>query len=139
MVLPKKVIRQPSALKPDWELDKDPEGITIYETKKPVGHMNWQDSDEFGMERPAITLLLSDKEDPDLFDAMVSRLAIAYENLPERYPLYIRIPKTNLPLIAHAHRLGFIPYFGTWKESDADHSVADWEEITEALREAYPA
>lgn len=134
MVLPKRTIQMPSELKHSWDVDNDPDGITIFNAHQPVCHANWQDSDEFGMDRPAITLILPDEEDLDLFDAMVSRLAIAYENLPERYPLYIRLHKTSLDLIAHASRLGFIPYFGEWKESNENHSAAVWEEITNALR-----
>lgn len=134
MVLPKKTILVPSALKSMWDVDKDPQGVTIFNASRPLSHANWENSDDFGNLRPCIVLELPEEADMDLFDAMVSRLAVAYESLPERYPLYIRIDSSNLELIAHASRIGFVPYFGNWKEKNADESAADWETITQALR-----
>lgn len=139
MVLPKRAIGRPSEMDPKWDLDKDSSGISVFEQENLLARAVWETEDDFGFDRPAIQMTVLNQElELDLFEALVSRLALAYESMPSRYPLYIRVPKDHLMLIAKASRMGFVPYFGEWKESSSHHSQNTWEEITHALRTMYP-
>ncbi len=140
MVLPKNTIHSPNEMSQDWEVDKDGAGITIYTKDRLLGHADWRNRKDFGFSRPAIDIKLIDKEqEMKVFEALVSRLASAYEMMPSRYPLYIRLPQKHTSLIAKAARMGFIPYFGEWKESTRENSENDWKRITEQLRQDFPS
>lgn len=139
MVLPKHTIQHPSEMSRDWEVDKDGAGITIYTRDRLLGHADWREARDFGFKRPAIKLTLPSAEDEmAVFTSLVSRLVMAYEMMPSRYPLYIRLPKEHTSLIAAAARLGFVPYFGEWSESSRDQSEKTWEGITDNLRKEFP-
>ncbi|WP_304684013.1 hypothetical protein [Ileibacterium valens] len=140
MVLPKNTIHTPNEMSQDWEIDKDSGGITIYTKNKLLGYADWRNRKDFGFSRPAINIQLLDSEqEMNVFEALISRLATAYEMMPSRYPLYIRLPQQHTSLIAQAARMGFIPYFGEWKESSKENSENDWKKITEQLRHDFPA
>lgn len=139
MVLPKNTIHYPSEMSRDWEIEKDGGGITIYTKDRLLGHAEWHARRDFGFERPAINIRMIDREEEmKVFESLISRIAMAYEMMPNRYPLYIRLPQKHTALIAKASRMGFIPYFGEWKEASKDQSVKDWERITEDLRREFP-
>ncbi|MCF0245408.1 MAG: hypothetical protein HUJ55_01120 [Ileibacterium sp.] len=139
MVLPKRIISAPAKLLDHWEMDLDSNGITIYTQNELLGHAMVVNGSEFGMERPSLKVAIHhDDDELHLFEAMISRLAVVYEQVPSRYPLYIRLSSKELRRIAKASRMGFIPYFGEWKESSRKGSEASWEEITGELRKAFP-
>lgn len=139
MILPRKRIHRVHDLPETWELDKEPSGISLFIDRKPAGYASWMPADDFGTVRPVISFSSTDTNQLQLiFKVLVGRLAVAFDLIPSCNPLYIRLNKSQVDLIAEASRMGFIPYFGKWKESDEDHSVSSWEEITEDLRRTYP-
>lgn len=102
---------------------------------------SWKDEDDFGMDRPTILFDVhgcDPRTKQELFEAVVSRLAIAYDQIPGKYPLYIRLSEADLDLIAQASHLGFIPYFGKWAKKTPEQSEKSWQAITDSLRTRYP-
>lgn len=139
MILPRKTVRSEQPVPQGWEVDQDASGISLTIDDQPSFIASWREAGDFGMNRPAIRFQsLDGKLKPRAFEVLVSRLAKAYDQMPSRYPLYIRLHSKELPLIAAASRLGFIPYFGNWKEQSAAQSESAWNIITENLREAFP-
>lgn len=139
MVLPKKTIYTAYKLAENWTCDQDSSHFTIFMAGVPIAMAYWQEADDFGMIRPAI-VFDAQREDlrAELFTALMTRMALAYDEIPSKYPLYIRLFESDLELIAQASRMGFVPYFGQWKQKSADESEEDWKRITESLRQAYP-
>ncbi len=138
MILPRKTIHHPSRLKAGWETDKDPVGLSILIDRKPAARASIEYAREFGQVRPVLRLFEGAIMNQDLFEALASRLAILYDRLPMRYPLYIRFHCDQLELIAKASRMGFVPYFGQWEEKTSDQSEKDWTKVTASLRKIYP-
>lgn len=139
MILPRRTILKAEPLPETWSLDTDPAGLSLYMNGRPVGYAFWKEASDFGMKRPAIGFTCSDEAHRlDIFEALVSRLAVAFDRIPGRYPLYIRLSSQNLDLIAKAGRMGFVPYFGCWSRKTSEQSESAWEMITERLRQRYP-
>ncbi|MBF0578399.1 hypothetical protein IM774_01045 [Erysipelotrichaceae bacterium RD49] len=142
MILPRRTFFKASDLPGNWEVDQDPAGLSVLVDQQPAGYASWKDEDDFGMDRPSI---LFDIHGCDLhtklalFEAMISRLAIAYDQMPGKYPLYIRLSEKDLDLIAKASHLGFIPYFGKWANQTEEQSEKSWQIITDHLRNRYPS
>lgn len=140
MVLPRKTVYTASKLAENWVLNQDSAHFSISLEGSLIATAYWQEADDFGMNRPAIVFEgQSDALRADLFTALMTRMALAYDEIPSKYPLYIRLFESDLELIAQASRMGFVPYFGEWKKKTALESEEDWKRITEALRQAYPA
>lgn len=140
MILPKRTILKAEPLENDWVLDQDPAGLSLFIHGKPAGYASWQNASDFGMHRPSVFFSCLEKGSRKLavFEALVSRLAIAFDRIPGRYPLYIKLQSTDLDLIAKASRMGFIPYFGEWSQKTSEQSESCWKGITESLRHRYP-
>lgn len=139
MILPRRTILKAEPLKDTWSLDKDSAGLSLYIDSVPVGYACWQSALDFGIERPAITFACSDEENKlAAFEALVSRIAIAFDQMPGRYPLYIRLHSSQLDLIAKASQMGLQPYFGRWSMMDGEESEHSWQLITDSLRQSYP-
>ncbi|MCF0258489.1 MAG: hypothetical protein HUJ54_01390 [Erysipelotrichaceae bacterium] len=139
MVLPKAAVSSAAKGKEHWNIEHKASTVTIYENEQPIGKARWENSMEFGMERPALYAKLYGLEDDLLiFEAMISRLALEYRQIRSRHPLYIRLKDSEISLIAKASRMGFLPYMGQWQNADSELSVKHWEAITEQLRQAYP-
>lgn len=138
MILPRKTIHHPSALHEGWETDEDPVGLSILVDNQPAARACIENEGDFGLQRPALKVQDGAAQDQDLFEAIVSRLAMVYDQLPMRYPLYIRFHSNQLELIAKASRMGFVPYFGQWEEKTFDQSEEDWTKVTDSLRKVFP-
>lgn len=139
MVLPRKTVYTAYKLVDQWVLDQDCSRFSISMGGRVIATSYWQEADDFGMVRPAIIFdAQNDEHRAELFTALMTRIALAYDEVPSKYPLYIRLSQSDLELIAQASRIGFVPYFGQWKERSAAESEEDWKSITEALRIAYP-
>ncbi len=140
MVLPKKTIRKHAALGQGWEIDQDSCGLSVLVDQQPAAYAMWISADDFGTQRPSIrfdAFVQSNKL--QLFEVLITRLAIAYDQIPGKYPLYIRLRADDLDLIAMASRMGFVPYFGSWSLKTSEESEETWKRITDSLRNAYPA
>lgn len=139
MILPKKTIHAPAKLPDAWTLDQDPGGLSLFIDRMPVALAGFWDESDFGNSRPAIHFTCQESSlAAKIFELLVSRLSFVYERTPSRNPLYIRFSQEQTDLIAAASRMGFIPYFGEWTLSNADHSVACWQSVTERLKQRYP-
>ena len=140
MVLPKRVIHQESPLPDDWNVDWIDQSAILKNGEEIIAEARLTDADDFGFRRPAICFEMSgEKEDVmKAFESLISRLALDYEKTPSRNPLYIKLSAQDLELIAKASRMGFISYFGEWKQADPDESEALWIQITEDLRRRFP-
>lgn len=156
MVLPRRTIHGKSPInKQDSILIKteqrpDTVKFKIFDAGIQVGEAWIIDSDEFGMQRPRLKLLLSKsladqpEKMPDsayqltLISALLFEAGKEFDKTPGRYPLYIRASGDELGMIAAASRLGFIPYFGEWNESTAKQSEWSWQTVTELLRKQFP-
>lgn len=140
MILPRRTVYSAGKLPKNWELDQDATGLSISVDEEPTAYAFWKDAEDFGVSRPAIKFYTRSKElKSELFKALMKRLALAYDGMPSKYPLYIRLHEDDLELIAEASRIGFVPYFGTWKKKSAEQSENSWKKITDLLRIAYPA
>lgn len=139
MILPKRTIRRLKKLPGNWEVDQDPAGVSLFIDHKSTALAYYSDEGDFGNKRPAIHFVCEEgREAGRIFELLVSRLCLGFENTPSRNPLYIRLSDEQTDLIAAASRMGFLPYFGDWKESNATQSVQSWASITESLRTCYP-
>lgn len=67
--------------------------------------------------------------------AMLSKLCVHYDSIPSRYPLYLATQSQSYAAIFMYSRLGFTPYLGAYKEHTKEESEADWEFVTEILKE----
>ncbi len=141
MILPRRTFFKASCLPGNWEVDQDPAGLSVLVDQQPAAYASWKDEDDFGTDRPAILFDVhgcDPRTKQELFEAVVSRLAIAYDQIPGKYPLYIRLSEADLDLIAQASHLGFIPYFGKWAKKTPEQSEKSWQAITDSLRTRYP-
>lgn len=139
MILPRRTIHQAGPLMDTWMVDKDSAGLSLFIDGVPAGYADWQEASDFDMERPAIEFFYQEgSQKLDIFEALISRLAIAFDRIPGRYPLYIKLKSTELDLIAKASRMGFVPYFGCWHGKTSDQSEFSWKMITDHLRQRYP-
>ncbi len=141
MILPRRTILRKPNFENSFCLETPQEGKVIaFMNEAQVGQAQWQEAFDFeGIVRPALVFECTKKEyEFDLFESLISQLALDFDAIPGRYPLYIKLKETNLPYIAKASRMGFVPYFGKWVQSNAQESEATWQNITEALRKAYP-
>lgn len=141
MILPRRTIVRRLNFENSFRLESPQEGKVIaFLEEEPVGQATWQDAFDFeGILRPVLAFECQKKEyELDLFEELISKLALDFDAIPGRYPLYIKLKETDLPYIAKASRMGFVPYFGAWIQSSAQESEAAWQNITEALRQAYP-
>lgn len=141
MILPRRTIVRRPCFENSFRLERPQKGkvIAFLEEEK-IGQALWEDAFDFeGLVRPILIFECAKKEyELDLFEGLISTLALDFDAIPGRYPLYIKLKETNLPYIAKASRMGFVPYFGAWLQSSAQDSEATWQNITEALRQAYP-
>lgn len=71
--------------------------------------------------------------------AMITKMAMLYDSIPGKYPLYLVTQSQSYMAIALYARLGFLPYFGEYKGHSAKQSQEDWERVTEILKEKVPA
>lgn len=139
MVLPRRSIYRVRPLPAGWTVDQDPQGITLYVDRKPAAHARLCKREDFGQNRLALSFSCMDSElSGPAFEVLVSRLALAFDEVPSRYPLYVRFGSSEHVQIITASHMGFIPYLGEWNERTADDSESDWEMITEDLRRVYP-
>ena len=141
MILPRRTIVRSPSFENSFRLEMPQEGKVIaFLEEELVGQATWQDAFDFeGIERPMLVFECTKKEyELDLFEGLISQLALDFDAIPGRYPLYIKLKETDLPYIAKASRMGFVPYFGAWIQSSAQESEVIWQNITEALRQAYP-
>lgn len=67
--------------------------------------------------------------------SMVSKLAIHYDSIPNKYPLYLSTQSQSYAAIALYAKLGFTPYLGAYKGHTKEESEADWQFITTLLKE----
>lgn len=140
MVLPRRTVYSKSSLAENWIDQQDSTDFSIMLEGEKIASAKWVDANDFGMLRPAIDFSCENDElRADLFVALMTRMALVYDQTPSKYPLYMRLDEADLELIAQASRIGFVPYFGEWQQRSADESEEDWKRITEALRKAYPA
>lgn len=141
MILPRRtIIRRPS-FENSFRFETLQEGkVTAFLKEEQVGQATWEDAFDFeGIVRPVVIFECTKKEyELELFEGLISKLALDFDTIPGRYPLYIKLKETNLPHIAKASRMGFVPYFGAWIQSSAQESETTWQTITEALRQSYP-
>ncbi len=141
MILPRRTILRRPSFERDFRFEVFKEGmVQAFLEEDQIGQAWWEDALDFeGIVRPVLVFTCQKKEyEFEVFEGLISHLALTFDGIPGRYPLYIKFKETNLPYIAKASRMGFIPYFGEWIESSAKESEAKWQEITEALRQAYP-
>ncbi len=139
MILPRRtILRMPSSSFRFEALEKSK--IKAYLEEIQVGQGCWQEAFDFeGVGRPTLIWEIRQTENElEIFEGLISHLALAFDQIPGRYPLYLKLQATNLPYIAKASRMGFIPYFGQWKQSSAQESEMIWQDITDALRKTYP-
>lgn len=139
MVLPRKTIRRTPDLPSSWEIDQDACGLSVLIDCKPAAYAMWIYANDFGTQRPSIQFdAFCQEKKLQLFEALITRLALAYDQFPCKYPLYIRLGEQELDLIAMAHRMGFVPYFGQWSQKTSRQSEETWKNITDSLRKVYP-
>lgn len=143
MILPRKTIREEFSL-PSGVRDRIEDKIIILENDKGIlakGCLSQRD--DFGIDRQAAVFAIYEENldggdllvKQQLIQCILSRLALSYEEIAGKYPLYIRLNSHDLFEIAACSRMGFIPYFGKWEESLPRQGEKTWERITKALRE----
>lgn len=66
--------------------------------------------------------------------ALITRLAMKYDQMPSRYPLYLSTQSESWGAIMLYSRLGFTPYLGEYEDHTEAQSVEDWEFVTEILK-----
>lgn len=139
MILPRRTIFQKSTLPENWHL-KQEEALSLYQNEVCLAKAFYSFAFDFeGLERPILIFEpYVEEEKIKAFEILASHLAIAFDQIPGRYSLYMKIKNDELSFIAKASQMGFTPYLGTWKQSSNEESEEAWNQITEALRQVYP-
>lgn len=139
MILPRRTILKGVNLPENWHV-KEEEILSLYQEENCLAQAFCTLAFDFeGIERSILVFepLLEEKK-LKAFEILASRLALLFDQTPGRYPLYIKLKENDLSLIAKASQMGFIPYFGAWKQSSSQESEELWNQITKALRQTYP-
>lgn len=139
MVLPRKAVYGAS-YKPaeEIELTAEPRKVTAHRFGTEIGSLLIETGTDYEDERPSLVLRETERIGSATLAAMVCMLAAEFEKKPCRTPLYIRLSDQPIERLAWLHRIGFLPYFGKWKDHTPQQSEQDWTEITETLRMRYP-
>lgn len=69
-----------------------------------------------------------------LSKALITRLAVKYDGMKGKYPLYLSTQPGSWAAIMLYSRLGFTPYLGAFEGHTEEQSCADWEYTTEILK-----
>jgi GNAT superfamily N-acetyltransferase len=71
--------------------------------------------------------------------AMIIHLARLYDQMPNKYPLYLATQSQSHDAIVLYSRLGFMPYMGQWSRRTKEESEEDWRQVTDILRQKHPS
>ncbi len=67
--------------------------------------------------------------------SMLTKLAVKYDTLKTKYPLYLATQAQSYGAIRLYASIGFTPYLGAYNGHTQEQSGQDWEETTKILRE----
>jgi hypothetical protein len=138
LVLPNKTIRCLPKGADALQVETNDQTATVTEGEA-VYKAGIETDSSFGMERKALAFSKLPQTLAELpLETLIASLALKYDKEANRYPLYVKVMADELDLIAILTRMGFVPFWGEWKGHTAAQSEAQWEEITEKLREKYP-
>ena len=147
MVMPRTAFPYAPDLQEALQLENpDEDSWIIMEEKEPQVTLSLVEAEDYGITRKALSAEWTEagKKQPlskrqQMLHAALAKAAARYRETPGKYPLYIRLSAQDLEMIAMLSRLRLIPYFGEWSMADQARSEADWQIVTDALREASTA
>lgn len=67
--------------------------------------------------------------------SMLTKLCIQYDQIPNKYPLYLSTQTQSYNAIMVYTKLGFTPYLGAYEGHSQSESEKDWEFATKILKE----
>ena len=67
--------------------------------------------------------------------SVITALALEYETLAGKYPLYLSTQSQSYGAIKLYSRLGFEPYMGAYEGHSQEQSQQDWQAVTDVLRQ----
>lgn len=67
--------------------------------------------------------------------SMITKLCKMYDNIPNKYPLYLSTQSQSYGAIALYSHIGFTPYLGEYKGCSEAKSKKSWEIVTNIMRE----
>ncbi|MBQ0065067.1 MAG: GNAT family N-acetyltransferase [Firmicutes bacterium] len=120
-----------------WNMDRDKFVFVQDENGKLVGSAGLYPGEHFGMKRLRLgkLVVLLDHQREGIATAMITKLCVLFDSIPDRFPLYVSVNAQQHEAIKTFAKLEFTPYFGFWEGHTDKQSEHDWEIVTEILRE----
>ncbi|MDO4466724.1 MAG: GNAT family N-acetyltransferase [Bacillota bacterium] len=104
---------------------------------KLVASAGLYEGDHFGMKRLRLGKLavLLENQREGLATAMITKLCLAYDSVPGKYPLYVSLNAQQHEAIKVFAKLQFTPYFGFYNGHTDKQSEENWTIVTKVLKE----